>query len=237
MANAAADTTSATTKSLLLAFAAYPEALRRAQEEVDRVAGLQHPPGAQHQDELVYLKACISEILRWRPTAPSALPHVLSQDDSFGGYRFPKGTVFIANAWSIHRHEAEYEAPNEFVPERFLHHPYGMRPSPKAESAQELGNSGRRALYTFGSGRRLCPGEQFAFTAVLLAVSKIIWAYDILPPPGGVDVTIETGFVDGTVTQPVDSEIIFRYRDAKREQGVAQALVQADTRAQDLLGG
>lgn len=236
MANAAADTTSAATKSLLLAFAAHPATLRRAQEEVDRVAGRHRPPTARHQDQLVYLGACLSELLRWRPTAPSALPHVLARDDGFGGYVFPKGTVFIANAWSIHRREAEYERPHDFVPERFLRHPYGLRPAPAADSAPELEKDGRRALYTFGSGRRLCPGEQFAFTAVLLAVAKIIWAYEILPPPGGVDVSIETGFVDGTVTQPVNPEVRFRYRDAKREQGIALDLAQADARAQDLLG-
>jgi cytochrome P450 len=87
--------------------------------------------------------------------------------------------MFIANAWTIHRNEDEYERPNDFIPERFLENPFGLRPSFKAD---ELENSGRRALYAFGSGRRQCPGKRFAFTCVLLVAAKVVWAYDTASP-------------------------------------------------------
>lgn len=58
---ATVDTTSATFESLMCCFAAFPDVLERAQEEVDRVAGGRPPTGGQI-GELVYLKACISEV-------------------------------------------------------------------------------------------------------------------------------------------------------------------------------
>lgn len=57
----AVDTTSATFTSLMCCFAAFPNVLRKAQEEVDRVAG-DRPPTGEHVSELVYLKACLSEV-------------------------------------------------------------------------------------------------------------------------------------------------------------------------------
>lgn len=52
-----------------------PEELRQTQEEADRVAGLQRPPAAQHQHQLVFLKACVAEVPRWSPNGPErALP-------------------------------------------------------------------------------------------------------------------------------------------------------------------
>ncbi|KAH8668778.1 cytochrome P450 [Xylariales sp. PMI_506] len=229
---AAVDTTLATFKSLMVAFAAYPETLAKAQKEVDALAGDQPLSGARIH-ELTYLKACISEVLRWRPTTPQALPHVLTKDERVGEYFFPKDTMFIANAWTIHRNEKEYDRPYDFIPERFLDNPYGLRPEYSAES---LENSGRRALYAFGSGRRQCPGEQFAVTSLLLAASKIVWAYDISPPPTGFDVSIETGFKDGTVTQPVHPEVVFTVRSEKKKAGVLADAEHTEQIARQLLG-
>jgi cytochrome P450 len=248
---AAVDTTLATFKNLMVAFASFPEVLAKAQQELDRVAG-HEPLTSDKIGELRYLKACISEVrrifiqystrdqiidflqvLRWRPTTPQALPHVLTRDEYVGEYFFPAGTMFIANAWSIHRNEEEYDRPNDFIPERFLESPFGLRPAFKAN---ELENSGRRALYAFGSGRRQCPGEQFAFTAVLLAAAKIAWAYDISPPAGGLDISVETGFKDGTVTQPVHPEVLFKLRDEKRRAAVLADADRTEHIARQLLG-
>lgn len=174
------------------------------------------------------------QVLRWRPTTPSALPHTLTRDDRFGEYIFPKGTTFIANAWTIHRNEQDYERPDDFLPERFIEHPYGLRTT-KA-SADELESSGRRALYAFGSGRRQCPGEAFAYTTILLAASKIVWAFNVLAPKGGVDTSIETGYKDGTVTEPIDPTVVFKLRDEKRRIGLVEDLCRTETIAKDMLG-
>lgn len=58
---ASIETTSSTFKSLMCFFASFPDILRKAQEEVDRVAGDKAPTGDQIS-ELVYLRACVNEV-------------------------------------------------------------------------------------------------------------------------------------------------------------------------------
>lgn len=138
--------------------------------------------------------------------------------------------MLIANAWTIHRNEEEYDRPDEFIPERFIDNPFGMR------NVLNVKDASRRVLYAFGSGRRQCPGELFAYTTISLTLSKLLWAYDILPPPGGVDISVETGFQDGLVTQPVNPKVLFRLRDEKREGAVVDDLRRAEAISKEILG-
>jgi hypothetical protein len=89
--------------------------------------------------------------------AAGGVPHVLTQDDKYGDYVLPKGTILFANTWSIHR-TCEYATPDEFMPERFLNNEYGIA----AELTEEGKDSMRRPLYGFGAGRRACPGQRLA---------------------------------------------------------------------------
>lgn len=120
----------------------------------------------------------------------------LTQDDLYGAYFFPKGTTFISNAWKINRCEEYYNLPDNFLSDRFLKHPYGLRTSKALVTAEERKNSGRKALEAFGSGRRQCAGEQFSLTTILLAELKVVWAFDVSPPDAGVDISNETGYKD-----------------------------------------
>lgn len=76
----------------------------------------------------------------------------------------------------------------------------------------------------------------FAYTTILLAASKIVWTFDVLPPKGGVDISIETGYKDGTVTEPIDPTVIFKLRDEKREVGMVEDLCRTEAIAKEMLG-
>jgi cytochrome P450 len=82
---------------------------------------------------------------------------MLIQDDTYQGYSLPKGTMFFANAWAIHRDKEEYDDPDEFIPARFLNNKFGTR-NPVDESMDDH----RRISYGFGAGRRVCPGQGLA---------------------------------------------------------------------------
>ena len=87
--------------------------------------------------------------------APGGIPHTLIQDDNYEGYFIPKGTMLFANAWTIHRDEKEYLAPDDFYPERWLGNRYGT-------IGPEVKEEGRREMYGFGAGRRVCSGQTMA---------------------------------------------------------------------------
>lgn len=92
----------------------YPQAMKKAQEEIDRVIGRDRLP--EHDDEasLPYLQALIKETMRyaptsprwimtdiseyrWRPIAPIAVPHSVIADDTYDGKFIPAGTTIIPN--------------------------------------------------------------------------------------------------------------------------------------------
>lgn len=70
------------------------------------------------------LPNCISTIcsLVWsRPViAESGIPHALSEDDEYQGYKLPEGTIVTYNHWAISNSPDEYEDPERFWPERFI---------------------------------------------------------------------------------------------------------------------
>lgn len=124
------------------------------QKELDQVCE-NRMPAAQDLKDFPYLRAVMLETLRWRPVAPGGIPHKLMQDDVYEGYVLPKGTIFFANTWSIHQDAEDYEEGSQFNPERWLKNP---ATTTRTESAAD----GRRATYTFGAGRRVCPGQGMA---------------------------------------------------------------------------
>lgn len=80
----------------------YPDAQRRAQEEIDRVIGSgggARLPTLEDRGNLPYVNALIQEVLRWHPVAPLAVPHTTTEADEYDGYWIPKGAMIIANIW------------------------------------------------------------------------------------------------------------------------------------------
>lgn len=58
-----------------MALALSPDIMAKAQEEVDRVVGSDRYPTYADEPKLPYIKAMTREVLRWRPTGPTAIPH------------------------------------------------------------------------------------------------------------------------------------------------------------------
>ncbi len=48
----------------------FPDAQRKAQEEIDAVVGSDRLPGYADRESLPYVGALVQEVLRWNPVAP-----------------------------------------------------------------------------------------------------------------------------------------------------------------------
>lgn len=64
MIEGGSDTTANFIQSLILILTAFPEAQRKAQEEIDRVVGGQRMPVIANFDDLPYVQAVIKEVGR-----------------------------------------------------------------------------------------------------------------------------------------------------------------------------
>jgi cytochrome P450 len=82
--------------SFILASVAFPDAIRMAQKEIDSVVGYDRSPDWSDERQLVYCKALIKEVLRWRSVAIlGGLPHAPTRDDTYRGYLIPENTSIM----------------------------------------------------------------------------------------------------------------------------------------------
>lgn len=139
----------------------HPGVMKKAQKEVDSVVGADRLPSFGDVEKLPYIAAFISELLRRRPISPLGVPHMVTQDDQYLGYRIPAGTIIVANQMGMNMDEAIFGDPETFNPDRYIHD--SSLPSPA----------------TFGFGRRQCPGHHIAQANLFIVISRLFWGFDI----------------------------------------------------------
>ncbi|KAF2917727.1 hypothetical protein DAI22_08g004100 [Oryza sativa Japonica Group] len=120
----------------------------------------------EHLGRMPYLKAVIKETLRLHPAAPLLAPHVSVVDCNVEGYTIPSGTRVIVNAWAIARDPSYWENAEEFMPERFLSN----------TMADYNGNNFN--FLPFRTGRRICPGINFAITTIEIMLASLVYRFD-----------------------------------------------------------
>ncbi|KAF8578222.1 cytochrome P450 [Ramaria rubella] len=160
-------TTASSIHSFLLAMIMYPDVQRKAQVELDNVVGQERLPQFSDRPHLPYINAIVKEVFRWFPVAPTALPHVTTEDDVYEGYSIPAGSVVIPNSWNILHDPETYPDPLTFRPERFL-------PDKEGKVARDPAISG-----TFGFGRRICAGRNLADASVWIAAASILSVFNL----------------------------------------------------------
>ncbi|KIM37141.1 hypothetical protein M413DRAFT_31085 [Hebeloma cylindrosporum] len=149
----------------------HPDIAAKAYEELDRVVGRERWPNIDDEFNLPYIRAIIKEVQRVHAPFWMATPHYTSQDFAYKGNFIPKDTAVVLNCYTLHHNEERYPDPFTFKPERYLGDDLSC-----AESAK-LGNAMDRDHWTFGAGRRICPGLPAAERELWLAISRLLWAY------------------------------------------------------------
>jgi len=173
----------------------YPDTQAQAHREIDSVVGPDRLPTWEDRENLPYVRACIVECLRWMPTTLSAaVPHSNSKDDIYKNYHIVKGSALMMNVWALNN--ANWSNPRVFDPTRH-----------DAEStALEISginpNSTLRPHFTFGAGRRVCPGFHIAERGLFMAISRILWAFTFEKVEG--EEIIQDAVTPGFIVRPVD---------------------------------
>ncbi|KAJ6546664.1 cytochrome P450 [Mycena vulgaris] len=155
----------------------HPEVQRRAHEELDRVIGRDSWPSAEDEARLPYIRAIIKEVQRVHAPFWMATPHCSTEDYEYNGMFIPKDTVMVLNCFTMHHNEERYPDSYTFNPDRYMGDNLSC-----AESAK-LSNVMERDHWTFGAGRRICPGLAVAERELWLAISRILWTFTVKALP------------------------------------------------------
>ncbi|KAF2502665.1 putative O-methylsterigmatocystin oxidoreductase [Lophium mytilinum] len=227
MIEAGSETTSSSVNSGFKYLAAYPEVQQKAHEEISRVIGDGRSPTFDDEDNLPYIRAMVKEILRLRPVTNLGSPHYTTEDMTYQKYFIPKHTVVAICQYAAHN-DARYPEPETFRPERYLDHPlkagaYAAHPDPYV-----------RDHFTFGAGRRICPGMHLAENSMFIVLAKILWAFEIRPVVGpdgkeeNVDVS-DQAYEPGINTLPKPYRMRFLSRSPAREAKMLQEWKEAES--------
>ncbi|KAK3722060.1 hypothetical protein QZH41_007362 [Actinostola sp. cb2023] len=98
----------------------YPSIQARIQREIDDVVGRGRAPKWKDCQQLPYLEAFMTEVMRHGSVMPLGIPHQAITDSYLGPYQIPKGTTVLMNIYAIHHDPEIWENPHDFNPERFL---------------------------------------------------------------------------------------------------------------------
>src|SRR5579859_2217873 len=99
---AGSDTSASTLVTFVLAVVMFPEAVAKAQKEIDEVVGNDHSPNFDDLLRLPYVEAFVKEVFRWRSVAIiGGQPHAPVQDDYYGKWFIPKDTWVQGNLWYV----------------------------------------------------------------------------------------------------------------------------------------
>ena len=158
------DTTSNTLAWMLHLLQQNPGTLRKAREEVMRVAPDPAAFTVEQMDGLDYLDACAQEAMRLKPVAPF-LPLEALRDSVIGDVQIPKGGL----VWCVMRNDSVSDShvaqAGLFDPDRWLK---------RGEDAMD-----KHVSMPFGAGVRTCPGRYLALLEIKLASAMLLSSFDI----------------------------------------------------------
>ncbi|KAH9482159.1 Cytochrome P450 monooxygenase cypX [Psilocybe cubensis] len=181
---AGTDTTSTSITYLFWELSRRPDIMKKLQCELDEaIPDSKVLPEMAVLQDLPYLSAFMKEGLRVYTAVPSLLERVVpsstskngATDEIFDlmGYALPPGTTVATQAWSMHRDSTVFPSPDKFIPERWLESSSTTRSDLAMMAAH---------MMPFGTGTRVCGGQNLALMMLRLAVAAFVRNFDISAP-------------------------------------------------------
>ncbi|BFG31492.1 flavonoid 3-monooxygenase [Prunus yedoensis var. nudiflora] len=181
------DTTATIVEWVMAELMQHPDDLKKVQQELKEVVGLDNLVEESHLPKLHYLDVVIKETSRLHPAFPLLTRHCPSQSTTIGGFKIPKGSNVYLNVWAIHRDPNVWDNPLEFRPKRFLNDP----------PSNNIHYNGNKLEYLpFGSGRRMCPGIPLAERMMIYVLASFLHSFEWrLPNDAKLDLQDKFGIV------------------------------------------
>lgn len=146
----------------------HPEVFERLHAEAVEVLG-DRLPVYEDLHRLRYTGMVVEEVMRLYPPV-WILPRQAQAEDEVDGYRVPAGADVLICPYTLHRHPEFWNAPEQFLPERF-------------EPAQREGRP-RYAYIPFGAGPRFCVGNSLGLMEATFAIAMIARELRLVKVPG-----------------------------------------------------
>ncbi|CAL5068704.1 unnamed protein product [Urochloa decumbens] len=189
------DSVSSTLEFTMAELMRHPRVMRKLQAEVrnNTPKGRQDIVSEDDLKSMAYLRAVTAESFRVHHVTPLLAPHLSMSGCSVDGYAIPAGVQVLINAWAIGRDARCWgDDAEEFVPERFMDGGSAANVSFKGSDFQFL---------TFGSGRRMCAGMNYAVATVEVMLANLVHRFDWELPPGKESRDIDMSQVFGLVVR------------------------------------
>ncbi|KAL1957207.1 hypothetical protein VTO42DRAFT_6241 [Malbranchea cinnamomea] len=218
ISDAGLDTTAVQMAMFVLACLAYPSFIPKAQAELDAVVGPDRLPTFADKENLPYINAIVEESLRWRSIQPGGFPHATVKEDTYRGYRIPKGATVIPLIWKMCLDDSSFESPYEFIPERWL----GVNTKEVADT---------RLCDFFGYGPRICAGRHIARNSLFLLIARLLWGYNIkhaVDENGKKKEVDDMAFTSGFVSTPLPFEAVFEVRSERAREVIEREWNEAE---------
>jgi cytochrome P450 len=192
MVNAAGENTEIATSNIIYFIAANDHVVARLREELDAAFDHKQSPIPTYDNvkDLPYLRACIDEGLRLRPSIACGLPRAVPEEGMMvDGQWLMGGTTVSVSTHTIHRDAEVFgEDPETYNPDRWL----------KAEASKM-----QRGFLAFSQGGRACIGRNIAYFEMSLVIALLFSRYDLKLPSPDFHLAIEEHFSSHTRALPL----------------------------------
>lgn len=169
---AGSDTTSTALSAAFFYLVHNPSALQTVQAEVRKsFADEEEIVAGQTLNSCTYLRAVLDESMRLSPPVGGILPReVLGSGLDIDGHHIPAGVDVGTSHYAVHHNPAYYPSPFAFQPERWI-----VGGSTTAEDVTRA----KSAFCAFSIGPRACIGRALAYTELMIALGRVVWAFEM----------------------------------------------------------
>lgn len=145
------------------------------------------------------------------------IPHRVNREDWYDGMLIPKDSAIFFPSYTLN---STFEDSEIYNPDRYLGHP---RLAMDYAGSSDYMN---RDHYTYGGGRRICPGIHLAERTQWRITARLLWAFIIEPAldkETGKPIDLDlNAYIHGFILQPAPYKVRFTPRSEKHAEIIRQ---------------